>query len=62
MPLPKKFYDAEGNEIRLEKLCKQEPEWAANNIRCLHHRIDELNELLESSRRQAHSRRAGRGF
>src|SRR5690606_8063243 len=28
-----RYYDAEGNEVSLDQLCKLEPEWAANRIR-----------------------------
>lgn len=27
------YYDADGNEVSLDKLCRTEPEWAANVIR-----------------------------
>lgn len=32
------YYDAEGNEVSLDQLCKLEPEWAANRIREYEHR------------------------
>ncbi len=42
MPIPKKFFDQEGNETTLEELCRIEPEWAANSIKALHRKYDEL--------------------
>jgi len=42
MPLPNKFYIAEGKEVTLETKCALEPEWAANMIRELTKQYDEL--------------------
>lgn len=40
MPIPEKFYDAEGNIVSLNKLCRLEPDWAANQIRRLYEELD----------------------
>jgi len=40
MPLPKKFYDIDGNEVSLDVLCIREPAWAANRIRDLTEQLD----------------------
>jgi CRISPR/Cas system CSM-associated protein Csm2 small subunit len=34
--MPEKFYDQEGTEVSLERLCCIEPGWAANQIRRLY--------------------------
>jgi len=33
--MKEKYYDADGNEVSLDKLCRLEPAWAANVIRSL---------------------------
>ena len=52
MPLPNKFYTAEGKEVTLETLCRREPEWAANMIRELTKQYDELLDAVEESDRE----------
>jgi len=51
MPLPSKFYTAEGKEVTLEHLCRVEPEWAANMIRELTKQYDELLDAIEEADR-----------
>lgn len=41
------YHDAEGNPVSLDKLCRTEPEWAANCIRQLR-RIAEAAALVSS--------------
>ena len=36
MKIPEKFYDIDGNEVSLYRLCRLEPGWAANQIRLLY--------------------------
>ena len=55
MALPNRFFDSEGNEVSLEKLCRIEPGWAANRIRHMQAEIDcavkilsKMSELLSS--------------
>lgn len=43
MPLPDKFYDADGVEVTLETLCRKEPGWAANRLRYIQAELDEAN-------------------
>lgn len=42
-----KRYDMDGNEVRLGKLCKDEPEWAANRIEALEAEVTELKAYQE---------------
>ncbi len=47
MELPEVFYDVLGNEVTLDTLCVREPYWAANRIRRLSAKVDELESRVE---------------
>lgn len=54
-----RYFDIDGKPTTLERLCKDEPEWAANVIRHLRGHRDRLQaELLESARLNEELRRA----
>jgi hypothetical protein len=41
----RKYYDQEGNECSLDKLCRLEPEWAANRLRVAEDAVEKLRAL-----------------
>ena len=52
------YKDSDGNPVRLAKLCKDEPEWAANQILHrdkLERELAEAREMLASARADAES-------
>lgn len=44
------YFDGDGKPVRLGKLCRQEPDWAANVIGHSKERIDALEAALEQAR------------
>ena len=42
-----KYYDTDGNECSLNKLVRDDPDWAANVIRSYREKIEELNARLK---------------
>jgi hypothetical protein len=52
MPLPEKFFDIDGKEVSLSRLCEIEPEWAANRIRYLTNELDKANAIIQDRNRE----------
>ena len=48
--MPEKYKDMDGNPVSLDRLCREEPAWAANRIRDLEEKIRALLHDLVDAR------------
>lgn len=47
MTEPQTYYDVDGNECSLDTLCRREPAWAANRIRVLIAKVQQLSGVAQ---------------
>lgn len=52
MPIPEKFYNEDGEERQLDRLCAEAPGWAANRIRALHEQADSHRAKIDFMKNQ----------